>query len=64
MWFLMNVVFDENFFNEIDHFHPNFDESVPNPSRTTSFLGDHPSMCQKYAANIHIPHLPIPGQFG
>ena len=27
----MKVVFDENFFDEIDHFHPNFDESVPNP---------------------------------
>ena len=26
----MKVVFDENFFDEIDHFHPNFDESVPN----------------------------------
>ena len=25
----MKVVFDENFFDEIDHFHPNFDESVP-----------------------------------
>ena len=32
-WFLMKVVFDENFFDEIDHFHPNFDESVPNPFR-------------------------------
>ena len=29
----MKVVFDENFFDEIDHFHPNFDESVPDPSR-------------------------------
>ena len=29
-WFLMKVVFDENGFDEIDHFHPNFDESVPN----------------------------------
>ena len=28
----MKVVFDENFFDEIDHFHPNFDESVPNLS--------------------------------
>ena len=27
----MKVVFDENVFDEIDHFHPNFDESVPNP---------------------------------
>ena len=27
----MKVVFDENVFEEIDHFHPNFDESVPNP---------------------------------
>ena len=26
----MKVVFDETFFDEIDHFHPNFDESVPN----------------------------------
>ena len=26
----MKVVFDENVFDEIDHFHPNFDESVPN----------------------------------
>ena len=26
----MKVVFDENVFNDIDHFHPNFDESVPN----------------------------------
>ena len=30
------MVFDEsgflmNFFDEIDHFHPDFDESVPNP---------------------------------
>ena len=25
----MKMVFDENFFDEIDHFHPNFDESVP-----------------------------------
>ena len=25
----MKVVFDEFFFDEIDHFHPNFDESVP-----------------------------------
>ena len=30
-WFLMKVVFDEIFFDEIDHFRPNFDESVPNP---------------------------------
>ena len=28
--FLMKVVFDENVFDENDHFHPNFDESVPN----------------------------------
>ena len=27
----MKVIFDEIFFDEIDHFHPNFDESVPNP---------------------------------
>ena len=27
----MKVVFDESGFDEIDHFHPNFDESVPNP---------------------------------
>ena len=26
----MKVVFDETFFDEIDHFRPNFDESVPN----------------------------------
>ena len=26
---LMKVVFDEKIFDEIDHFHPNFDESVP-----------------------------------
>ena len=26
----MKVVFDENVFDDIDHFHPNFDESVPN----------------------------------
>ena len=26
----MKVVFDENVFDEIDHFHSNFDESVPN----------------------------------
>ena len=26
----MKVVFDENVFDEIDHFRPNFDESVPN----------------------------------
>ena len=25
----MKVVFDENVFDENDHFHPNFDESVP-----------------------------------
>ena len=30
---LIKVVFDENFFDEIDHFHPNFDESVPNLRR-------------------------------
>ena len=30
------MVFDENFFDEIDHFHPNFDESVPNPSFPTT----------------------------
>ena len=30
--FLMKVVFDESGFDEIDHFHPNFDESEPNPS--------------------------------
>ena len=30
MWFLMKVVFDENFFDEIDHFHPHFDETAPN----------------------------------
>ena len=24
------MVFDESDFDEIDHFHPNFDESVPN----------------------------------
>ena len=28
--FLKKVVFDENFFDEIDPIHPNFDESVPN----------------------------------
>ena len=27
---LMKVVFDENLFDEIGHFHPNVDESVPN----------------------------------
>ena len=27
----MKVVFDESGFDEIDHFHPDFDESVPNP---------------------------------
>ena len=27
----MKVVFDENVFDEIDHFHPNFDESVLDP---------------------------------
>ena len=31
----MKVVFDENVFDEIDHFHPNFDESVPNPIVTS-----------------------------
>ena len=31
----MKVVFVENFFDEIDHFHPNFDESVPNRRRPT-----------------------------
>ena len=36
----MKVVFDENVFDEIDHFHPNFDESVPNRSNTkkTQFI--------------------------
>ena len=29
----MKVVFDENVFDENDHFHPNFDESAPNPAR-------------------------------
>ena len=29
----MKVVFVEIFFDEIDHFHPNFDESVPNRAR-------------------------------
>ena len=38
----MKVVFDENFFDEIDHFHPNFDESVPNPKfRSFSSLSRH-----------------------
>ena len=32
----MKVVFDEKFFDEID-FHPNFDESVPNHSDSSSF---------------------------
>ena len=32
----MKVVFDESGFDEIDHFHPNFDESVPN--RTDVFV--------------------------
>ena len=31
----MKVVFDEKFFDEIDHFHPNFDESVPNSDGVT-----------------------------
>ena len=31
--FLLKVVFDEFFFDEIDHFHPIFDESVPDPGR-------------------------------
>ena len=29
----MKVAFDESGFDEIDHFHPNFDESVPNRSQ-------------------------------
>ena len=37
----MKVVFDENFFDEIDHFHPNFDESVPNPLVHSSRLHVH-----------------------
>ena len=32
----MKVVFDENVFDEIDHFHPNFDESVPNQGEGAS----------------------------
>ena len=37
--FLMKVVFDENVFDEIDHFHPNFDESEPDrQSGTGCFL--------------------------
>ena len=35
---LMKVVFDENFFDEIDHFHPNFDESVPNRRKIRKYL--------------------------
>ena len=29
--FGMKVVLDENFWDEKRHFHPNLDESVPNP---------------------------------
>ena len=39
----MKVVFDENFFDEIDHFHPNFDESLPNPSPAV-VLGEQATM--------------------
>ena len=38
----MKVVFDENVFDEIDHFHPNFDESVPN--RGEGVVQDRPSV--------------------
>ena len=31
-------VFDENVFDEIDHFHPNFDESAPNRAYELHFL--------------------------
>ena len=37
----MKVVFDEIFFDEIDHFHPNFDESVPNPSESRAYAEGH-----------------------
>ena len=33
---LMKVVCDENSFDEIDHFHPNFDESAPNQPHNES----------------------------
>ena len=42
--FLMKVVFDENVFDEIDHFHPNFDESVPNREKLRT--QDDPSSAQ------------------
>ena len=46
--FGMKVVLDENFWDEKRHFHPNLDESVPNPSKalasSCSILGgDHKS---------------------
>ena len=34
------MVFDENVFDEIDHFHPNFDESVPNQETGLMVLDD------------------------
>ena len=40
----MKMVFDESGFDEIDHFHPNFDESAPNPARA---LEIHPRLLDK-----------------
>ena len=37
--FGMKVVLDENFWDEKTHFHPNLDETVPNPHRRTAERG-------------------------
>ena len=41
----MKVVFDDSFFDEIDHFHPNFDESEPNRWRQFRIGEDSRSVC-------------------
>ena len=47
----MKVVFDENFFDEIDHFHPNFDESVPNQVSQERKSNNGESQCRDCHAN-------------
>ena len=46
------MVFDENVFDEIDHFHPNFDESVPNLFSSRGFRkGSATTQCD---AHVHV----------
>ena len=54
----MKVVFDENFFDEIDHFHPNFDESEPNQRH---LLGARLRQCGEELRSFHAPP---PSHFG